>query len=225
MKWFLSLLIVFSLMYASPVPAQAQIFNNPRVNGYAVDRCLYSGQQCDRPAADEFCRRNGFQRARNFRWAFMAPTRILATGQICNVPGRGGCGGFTFIECQGPGQTGTMRGDRTFNNPRIGGYAVDRCLYYGQQCNQPAADEFCRRNGFQRARNFRWAFMAPTRILATGQICNVPGRGGCGGFTQVTCTGGRGGPPTPPRGGKGPGDPCQTREECRSGICLLGVCS
>ena len=95
-----------------------------------------------------------------------------------------------------------------FNNPRVNGYAVDRCLYSGQQCNQPAADEFCRRNGFQRARNFSWDFMAPTRILATGQICNVPRRGGCGGFTRITCVGGRGGGPNPPpRGGKGPGDP------------------
>jgi len=226
MKWLL--LVVFVLMSVSPVLAQTQMFNNPRVNGYAVDRCLYSGQQCNQPAADEFCRRNGFQRARRFAWDFMAPTLILATGQICKVPGRGGCGGFTFIECQARGQGGGGfgHGERTFNNPRMNGYAVDRCLYYGQQCNQPAADEFCRRNGFQRARNFAWAFMAPTRILATGQICNVPGRGGCGGFTRITCVGGRGGGPNPPpRGGKGPGDPCQTREECRSGICLLGVCN
>lgn len=114
---------------------------------------------------------------------------------------------------------------QAFNNPMIAGYAVDRCLYYGSQCNQPAADEFCKRKGFQRARNFRWDFMAPTRILATGQICNVPGRSGCGGFTQIICVGGRGGWNPPPRGNKGPGDPCQTRQECRSGICLLGVCS
>ena len=226
MKWFLFL--VFSLMLIPPALAQTQIFNYPRVGGYAVDRCLYYGSQCNQPAADEFCRRSGFQRASRFRWDFMSPTRILGTGQVCNKPGRGGCGGFTFIECQGGrGQTGGMHGgERTFNYPRVGGYAVDRCLYYGSQCNQPAADEFCRRSGFQRARFFRWDFMAPTRILATGQICNKPGRGGCGGFTQIICVGGRGGGPTPPpRGGKGPGDPCSTREECRSGICLLGVCS
>jgi len=115
---------------------------------------------------------------------------------------------------------------QVFNNPRVNGYAVDRCLYFGSQCNQPAADEFCRRNGFQRARRFAWNFMAPTLVLGSRQICKVPGRGGCGGFTQITCTGGRtGATPPPPRGGKGPGDPCQTREECRSGICLLGVCS
>ncbi len=227
MKWLL--LLVLSLMMVSPALAQqTQAFNNPRIGGYAVDRCLRWGSQCNQPAADEFCRRNGFQRAKRFAWQFMAPTRILTTGQICKVPGRGGCGGFTFIECQrgGGNRPPVMHGERTFNNPRINGYAVDRCLYWASQCNQPAADEFCRRNGFQRAKRFAWQFMAPTRILTTGQICKVPGRGGCGGFTQITCVGGSGGGPTPPpQGGRGPGDPCQRNEQCRNGICLLGVCS
>ncbi len=116
---------------------------------------------------------------------------------------------------------------RVFDNPRIAGYAVDRCLYSGEQCNQPAADEFCRRVGFQRARLFSWGFMAPTRVIATGEICNVRGRGGCGGFTSITCTNAGNAPsPSPsPAEGNGAGDPCQRNDQCRSGVCLLGVCS
>lgn len=73
---------------------------------------------------------------------------------------------------------------QTFVRPKLNGYWVDRCLSWGAQCNQPAADEFCRRKGYARASDFSWAGMSPTRILSSGQVCNLPI---CGGFTQVVC--------------------------------------
>jgi hypothetical protein len=74
---------------------------------------------------------------------------------------------------------------KTFNHPKYAGEWVDRCLVWGSQCNQPAADEYCRRMGYARASDFAWTQMAPTRILSSGQICNSFL---CGGFSRVTCT-------------------------------------
>lgn len=218
------LILVFAVVATASGAARAETrrFVTPRYQGYPVDRCLYSGRQCNQPAADAFCRAVGYQRATRYQWQYMAPTRILGTGHICNTPGRRGCGGFTLVDCSRP--SSSQANTRTFNNPILRGYHVDRCLYYGRQCNQPAADAFCRAVGYSRATHYQWRYMAPTRILGTGQICNVPGRGGCGGFTRVTCA--RGGLRPPPQaGGKPGGARCSGNNECRSGICLLGVCA
>jgi hypothetical protein len=218
----ITLFIVVSAL--NTAQAETRTFLNPRYKGYAVDRCFYWGRQCDWPAANAFCRAAGYQKATKYKWDYMAPTRILGSGKICNTPGRGGCGGFTMINCYRPSSSSNTR---TFNYPKFRGYYVDRCLYYGQQCNQPAANAFCKAVGYDRATYYKWDYMAPTRILATGQICNTPGRGGCGGFTKITCIRGGGAPPQPTGGGgRRPGGmACNENTDCRSGICLLGVCS
>jgi hypothetical protein len=71
-------------------------FRNPTVRGYRIDRCLYWGRECDKPAADRFCRDQGFPEAEAWQWEYTAPTLILGDGKICNASG---CGGFSYIRC------------------------------------------------------------------------------------------------------------------------------
>ncbi len=80
-------------------PRQTHDFKNPSVRGYRVDRCLYWGRDCDKPAADRFCRDNGFAEAESWGLAQARPTLIMGDGQICNADY---CGGFSYIRCVKP---------------------------------------------------------------------------------------------------------------------------
>jgi hypothetical protein len=80
-------------------PRQTHDFRNPTARGYRVDRCLYWGRDCDKPAADRFCRDNGFVEAESWELAQARPTLILGDGQICNADY---CGGFSYIRCVKP---------------------------------------------------------------------------------------------------------------------------
>ena len=74
---------------------------------------------------------------------------------------------------------------QTFSSPRIGGMLVDRCLYWAQQCDEPAASAFCRSRGLSRAVDWAWDYTAPTRVQGSGQVCSDPSS--CGGFSSITC--------------------------------------
>jgi hypothetical protein len=74
-----------------------QGFRNPMLRGYRVDHCLTWGRDCDRPAADRFCRDSGFARAESWRVEPVKPTLVLGDGNIC----ADGCVGFASIQCAG----------------------------------------------------------------------------------------------------------------------------
>lgn len=81
---------------ALPAGAATQVFNAPGVGGKRLDWCLKWGAQCGKPAADEFCRKQGFDAALGFQQAPKAgPTVVLGTGQACGPV----CDAFQSIEC------------------------------------------------------------------------------------------------------------------------------
>jgi hypothetical protein len=74
---------------------------------------------------------------------------------------------------------------RVFANPMLQGMSVDRCLYWAQQCDAPAATAYCRSQGMSQALSWTWSYMAPTYVQGDGRVCSDPN--GCGGFTSITC--------------------------------------
>lgn len=81
---------------------KTKIFHNPTIGGLPIDACYQWAKDCQKPAADEFCRRNGFSGAASWKTDEPMPrTRIISSGQICET-GKNwrSCGGFTFIECK-----------------------------------------------------------------------------------------------------------------------------
>jgi len=70
-------------------------------NGYRLDWCLNWTQGCGKPAADEFCRQNGYASASDWDidHDIMVPTAVIGnSGQICDASF---CDGFDFIYCTG----------------------------------------------------------------------------------------------------------------------------
>lgn len=73
-----------------------------------------------------------------------------------------------------------------FREPRINGKRLDWCLGWGKECGQPAADEFCRHQGYRSALRFEVArAIGPTQVIGTGESCTIPA---CDGFLYITCT-------------------------------------
>jgi hypothetical protein len=88
---------------------------------------------------------------------------------------------------------GIPQNNRTFQNPAVNGVRVDWCLFWARQCGKPAADEFCRRQGFTQSASFKVLNdQPPTFVIGSGQICR---EASCDGFSEIVCAGGS----APPR--------------------------
>jgi|GEM_PF-2253010 len=75
---------------------------------------------------------------------------------------------------------------KTFLDPKINGHYVDNCLNWGSNCQKPAADYFCRKNGFAGAVSFELANRRPTWVMGDNKACN---EGFCVGFSRIVCGG------------------------------------
>jgi hypothetical protein len=78
-----------------------------------------------------------------------------------------------------------------FKKPRLarGAPRVDWCLNWGRDCGRPAANAFCRRKGYDRAKSFRKDPSVKTTTLVQGarRTCNGRARH-CDAFKRIRCT-------------------------------------
>jgi hypothetical protein len=97
---FLLALSVAQLFIGSPLFAQTDVvrIDKPQVDGVMLDWCRRFGDKCGQPAADAFCRANGYRRSVRFvQWVDPGKlTKIISDGQICDSDG---CDSFRWIEC------------------------------------------------------------------------------------------------------------------------------
>lgn len=100
MRIFRMGVMAFAGLLAMAVNAEEQMFEPPEHQGHRVDICRVWGNECGQPAADEFCRLKGFERADFFSIdhdiGATTPTRTLVDGKICD---QGFCDGFGAINC------------------------------------------------------------------------------------------------------------------------------
>ena len=174
--------VLFLLTLAQPSAAQDRTYNMPRHNDLRLDWCLTWSANCGRPAALEYCVRKQYADVRDFKAEVVgasAATSLIGTGQVCK--GNAACTAFAFITC-----TSRIPGNRVFVNPTWKGYRLDVCLTWSKDCGKPAADAFCRANGFAESMNAvadAERGYAPTRIVSNDQIC----RDNCVGWQQIIC--------------------------------------
>jgi hypothetical protein len=94
-----------ALFLFAAVPAEAAVRNYfaPELDGARLDACLTGETSCGKPAADAFCKAQGFTEALIFqRETGGVPTKRLDSGEICEG---GGCTAFKQIKCFSPGDT------------------------------------------------------------------------------------------------------------------------
>lgn len=184
----------------SPIAAGSEVgvFPTPRLafggRDRRVDLCYQWGSQCGQPAADAFCRSEGFARAEpgGFTVAYDVgaadPTLVQGAGRLC---AEAACDALANVRCEASG--GSTWG-RRFDLPRLPGpqgqMRVDWCRSWGANCGEPAADAFCQRMGYREAAEFAIdadiGAVTPTVVMDGGQVCaDEP----CDGFAYIACTG------------------------------------
>ena len=174
-----------------PAQAPAQVFNNPGgISGgqnYGIDVCYYFGAYCGQHAADAFCERKNLGNATQFSFRFdTPPTWVRGDARWC----RGAtCDRFASITC-GP-RGSVFHTTYTFFNPFTRDYndrpfGIDVCLNFGRNCGQPAADRYCRIEGYSSAVFFSIRHdTPPTWVIGDNRNCTGAT---CDRFDQVVCT-------------------------------------
>jgi hypothetical protein len=84
------------------------------------------------------------------------------------------------------GASGASALEARFDRPTYkaqGEVRLDNCEQFGSACGQPAADHYCRLQGYERAVSFETVRASPTRVIF-GQQCNGPG---CVAFKRIAC--------------------------------------
>ena len=181
----LSLATCLALLGASMVcgatAVRAATYGNPMYRGYNLDWCYLFENQCGKPAADAFCRRNGQGQA--IRWEKLNnpgyQTMTIGQNAICD-PSSHVCDTFSFIECQSV--------SRTFVDPTYRGYRLDWCRIFENDCGAPAAAAFCREQGFSGSGPFQFQpnLDVPTMTVGQNSICD-PRVHRCDSFAAITC--------------------------------------
>jgi len=89
------LALLLATAFAQPASAaQVRNFFAPEVGGTRIDACLASGA-CGKPAADAFCRAQGYDRAMIFQREDFASTRLIDSDKLCS----GSCTAFRQVKC------------------------------------------------------------------------------------------------------------------------------
>jgi hypothetical protein len=77
---------------------------------------------------------------------------------------------------------------KTFDNPMIGTNRLDWCVNWGTGCGADAATAWCKSNAYDLSVDVKQApdigASAPTKLIATGEVCD---QSYCDGFSSITC--------------------------------------
>jgi hypothetical protein len=91
----ISLIAIVLTGAAAPAEAGVRNYFTPRLDGARVDACLSSGP-CGKPAADAFCKKEGYDKAMIFQRESYSTTRLVDSGQACEG---GNCTAFKQVKC------------------------------------------------------------------------------------------------------------------------------
>ena len=79
--------------------AAVRSYFTPSIDGLRVDSCLTSTGDCGKPAADSFCKVQGYESALIFQRESAVYTKRLGTGELCTSSE---CASFRQIKCFTP---------------------------------------------------------------------------------------------------------------------------
>lgn len=177
-------------MIITGAPTQpTQLYERPQVgaanmNGLRLDWCLAWERDCGKPAADAFCKEQGYDAARSFEpHKTGALTWLAGDEQICSGAQ---CTALAQVVCERPVKSPGALLLNLIQAPRVNRLPLAECMAPGQGCGQVAADTFCRAGGFARATRFGRS-REGTRAFHLGDqtICDGPQ---CRALIDISCS-------------------------------------
>lgn len=189
---FCALLALFvggALLSAQTGGLNKQAFAKPELNGIPVDACLTPGSGCGPLAAYQFCRSQGYESAAGWSIVAESQTRSVENGQICMSGAGIRCSALRNVTCVRPP---VPADGKVFATPTINDLPVDGCAHFGWGCGQPAADQFCRLQGYEGARFWSSQEDPATWNIGSNRSCQSGAGTRCGGLRNVVCVAGTG---------------------------------
>lgn len=161
---------------------KSKLYKTPKYRGSPVSECFRKDRECGSHAANEFCRINDFGYATSYRVeGSQQRTWLLGDKQFCTG---NNCKALRYIQCENGSDGGQSGG--LFPEPSYKGKRIARCVTQGKKCDQKAADEFCRLEGYRSASAYeRWRNAGPTIRLGNSKICN---KRSCDSLKNIQCS-------------------------------------
>jgi hypothetical protein len=140
---FTPLTLLALTLLVSQAESAARSFSQPKVMGNAVDHCLEANAGCGKPAADAFCRSQGYEKALSFRLerdpARISLTMAIDSGRTLRGPE---AQPFQIVKCWRPNDAPTKVEFKVENLPS------PATCDLGQDCRKLLADHWCTGKGF-----------------------------------------------------------------------------
>lgn len=162
-------------------------FWHPTFHGERLDYCIMDGKSCGKPVADRFCQLLGYDYSSQNVIAYnIGLTHYLSSRAACKG---WRCHGFMTIRCatrlsHTPPKPYHYR-EKKYIDPRFNGYRLDWCYNQNQDCGARAANSFCGRMGFVRAKQFaKEHSVSATQSIGSQALCFGEE---CSGFKQIIC--------------------------------------
>lgn len=188
-KWIFLMGIFCSFTVQSETPKSNYYRNfwSPLYHGQRLDYCMQGGLTCGKCVADQYCNMLGYEKAAKYTKDYnVGFTHFLATNTQCKG---WTCNGFKLIRCEAklthqPSKAYFYRA-REYAFPRYEHYRVDWCYENNKGCGQQAANSFCRRMGYMKAKQFKiQTHISATRALGNQRLCFG---NHCRAFSSITC--------------------------------------
>lgn len=187
---FILLLCTFSTwVNASHTPNKAfRSFWHPKFLGERLDYCTLDGKECGHQVANRYCRMLGYDYssqsiiAHNIGLTNYISSRAQCKGWRCN--------GFMTIDCT----IGLSHkppkpyhySEKKFVYPRYNDYRIDWCYNQHNGCGRRAANSFCSRMGYMKAKRFKQeTHITATKTIGSQELCFG---NGCNSFRLIVCS-------------------------------------
>lgn len=195
MRNFRYLIVLFFLLfsfltYAKVEVGQNKVFRNfwhPMYQGERLAYCTVDKKECGKAVADRYCHMMGYDYANQSVVAYnVGLTHFISSRAQC-VGWR--CHGFMTIGCathlsHTPPQSYHYR-ERRYVAPRYEHYRVDWCYDRNSDCGLRAANSFCSRVGYMRAKHFvKEIKVSATKTIGSQELCFGSQ---CSAFKMIVC--------------------------------------
>lgn len=164
-------------VHATTETNQNKAFRNfwhPTYKGERLAYCTIDGKECGKAVANRYCQMMGYEYASQSVIAYnIGLTHFISSREQCTG---WRCNGFMTIGCamrfsHTPPKPYHYR-EKRYVVPRFNHYRVDWCYARDKDCGLRAANSFCSRMGFTRAKHFvKEIQVGATKTIGSQELC------------------------------------------------------